>query len=107
MSAQTGGDMGYQHEGALSPEAESVIADLEVGEVSAPVRVLEGMVIFKLLDRRARQLQAFEDVEERAVQLWSRQVGEEQWQQLLADLRSKAEIRFDADYLVYTPGYDD
>lgn len=99
--------MGYQHEGALSPEAESVIANLEVGEVSSPVRVLEGMVIFKLLDRRPRQLQAFEDVEERAAQLWSRQAGEEQWQQLLADLRSKAEIRVDADYLVYTPGYDD
>lgn len=107
MSAQAGGDMGYQHEGALSPEAESVIANLEVGEVSSPVRVLEGMVIFKLLDRRPRQLQAFEDVEERAAQLWSRQAGEEQWQQLLADLRSKAEIRVDADYLVYTPGYDD
>ena len=107
MSAQAGGDMGYQHEGALSPEAEAAIAELNVGEVSAPIRVLEGMAIFKLLDRKPRQLQDFDDVEERAAQLWSRQAGEAQWQQLLADLRAEAEVRVDADYLLYAPGYDD
>jgi parvulin-like peptidyl-prolyl isomerase len=108
-SAAAGGDMGYQHEGALSPEVETAIAELDVGEVSAPIRVLEGMVIFKLLDRRPRQLQAFEDVEERAAQLWGRQAGEAQWQQLLAELRADADadIRVDADYLLYTPGYVD
>ena len=107
MSAQAGGDMGYQHEGALSPDAEAAIAELDVGEVSTPVRVLEGMAIFKLLDRRPRQLQDFEDVEERAEELWSRQAGEAQWQQLLADLRAEADIRVDADYLLHAPGFDD
>ena len=107
MSAQAGGDMGYQHEGALSPDAEAAIAELDVGEVSAPIRVLEGMAIFKLLDHRPRQLQDFEDVEERAAELWIRQVGETQWQQLLADLRAEADIRMDADYLLHAPGFDD
>lgn len=106
-SAQAGGDMGYQHEGALSPEVEATIAELDIGAVSAPVRVLEGMAIFKLLDRRPRQLQDFDDVAERAAQLWSRQTGEAQWQQLLADLRARADVRVDADYLMHAPGYDD
>jgi parvulin-like peptidyl-prolyl isomerase len=106
-SAHAGGDMGYQHEGALSPEVEAAIAELDIGEVSAPVRVLEGMAIFKLLDRRSRQLQDFENVSERAAGLLTRQAGEAQWQQLLERLRAKADVRIDADYLVYAPDYDD
>ena len=105
-SAQAGGDMGYQHEGALSPDAEAAIAGLEVGGVSEPVRVLEGIAIFKLLDSRPRQLQAFADVAERAAQLWVRHAGEQQWQQLLTALRAKADVRMDTDYLAHAPGYD-
>ena len=71
------------------------------------MRVLEGIAIFKLLDRRPRQLQDFADVEERAARLWSRQTGETQWQQFLADLRADADVRVDAEYLAYAPGYDD
>jgi parvulin-like peptidyl-prolyl isomerase len=105
-SAQAGGDMGYQHEGALSPDAEAAIAELDIGGVSEPIRVLEGMVIFKLLDRRPRQLQDFADVEERAGHLWVRQAGEDRWQQLLVDLRAKADVRVDTAYLMHAPGYD-
>lgn len=102
-SASAGGDMGYQHEGALSPDAEAAIAALEVGDVSEPVRVLEGMVIFKLLDRRPQRLRDFDDVEERAAQLWMRQAGEERWQALVTDLRARADIRIETDYLVDIP----
>mgnify|MGYP001823915494 FL=1 len=106
-SAAAGGDMGYQHSGALSPDAEAAIADLDIGAVSEPVRVLEGMAIFKLLDRRPQQLQAFENVEERAKQLWIRQAGEERWQALVAKLRSNSDIQVDSDYVAYVPGYSD
>lgn len=105
-SAQAGGDMGYQHEGALSPDAEAAIAALEVGGVSEPIRVLEGIAIFKLLDSKPRQLQDFADVEERAGQLWVRHAGEQQWQQLLTGLRANADVRMDTDYLAHAPGYD-
>ncbi len=106
-SAPGGGDMGYQHEGALSPDAEAAIADLDTGEVSAPVRVLEGIAIFKLLDRRPPKLRDFDDVRDRAEQLWLRKAGEEQWQALLAGLHAASNIRVDTDYLVHAPGYDD
>jgi parvulin-like peptidyl-prolyl isomerase len=65
--------------------------------------VLEGMVIFKLLDRRPQRLRDFDDVEKRAAQLWMRQAGEERWQALAAELRAKSEIRVDTDYLVNIP----
>lgn len=106
-SAAAGGDMGYQHEGALSPDAEAVIAALDVGAVSEPVRVLEGMAIFKLLDRRPARLRDFDTVEERATQLWFRQAGDDRWQALAAELRARSDIHVDTDYLVNIPSYDD
>jgi parvulin-like peptidyl-prolyl isomerase len=104
-SASAGGDMGYQHEGALSPDAEAAIAELDVGGVSEPVRVLEGMAIFKLLDRRPQRLRDFDDVQERATQLWIRQAGDERWQALVADLRTRSEIHVDTDYLANIPSH--
>lgn len=105
-SASAGGDMGYQHEGALSPDAEAAIAALDVGGISEPVRVLEGMAIFKLLDRRPQRLREFDDVEERAAELWVRQAGDDRWQALAAELRGNADIQVDTDYLVNIPSYD-
>jgi parvulin-like peptidyl-prolyl isomerase len=105
-SADAGGDMGFQHEGALSPDAEAAIAALDVGGVSEPVDVLEGIAVFKLLDRRPQRLRDFDDVEERATQLWLRHTGDENWKELVEELRAKADIRIDTDYLVNIPGYD-
>ena len=106
MSASAGGDMGYQHEGALSPDAEAAIAALDVGDVSEPVRVLEGMAIFKLLDRRPQRLREFSDVEERAAQLGIRQAGDDRWPARAAELRADADIQVDKDYLVNIQSYD-
>jgi parvulin-like peptidyl-prolyl isomerase len=105
-SSNAGGDMGYQHEGALSPDVEAAIAGLEIGGISEPVRVLEGMAIFKLLDRRPQRLREFDDVEERATQLWIRQAGDDRWQALVAELRANTDIRVDTDYLVNISSYD-
>lgn len=107
ISASAGGDMGHQHQGALSADAEAAISKLEVGGVSAPVRVLEGIAIFKLLDRRPQRLRDFGDVEERATQLSIRQAGDERWRALVAELRANSDIWVDTDYLVNITGYDD
>lgn len=106
-SAANGGDMGYMHEGTLSPDAEAAIAELNIGGVSEPVRVLEGIAIFKLLETRAAELQSFADVRDRAENLWIRQAGEQQWQKLVAELRAGSEIDIDTDYLVNVPEYND
>jgi len=106
-TADKGGDMGYLHEGMLSPDAEAAVARLDVGGISEPVRVLEGIAIFKLVDRRPEELRSFTDVRDRAEELWVRQAGEARWQQLVSDLRAESEIYVDTDYLVSVPGYDE
>ena len=105
LTSQAGGDMGYMHKGSLGGDAEKAIAELEVGEVSEPVQVLEGMAIFKLTGRKPSQLHSFEDVRQRATDLWLRDTGEQQWDALVAELRTASEVSVDSDYLVTIPGY--
>lgn len=106
-TAEKGGDMGYLHEGMLSPDAEAAVAKLDVGGISEPVRVLEGIALFKLVDRRPEELRSFADVRGRAEELWVRQAGEARWQQLVSDLRAGSEIYVDTDYVVSVPDYDE
>lgn len=106
-SADAGGDMGFLHSGRLSKSAEDAIAELSIGDVSGPVRVLEGIAIFRLTERKPEQLRAFPVVRQRAGELWARQRGEEQWQELIAKLRLAARIEVDTDYLVTLPGNAD
>lgn len=104
-SAKSGGDMGYLHQGMLSAAAEEAVNDLAVGEVSGPVQALEGVAIFKLAGQRPATLRAFEEVRERASELWARETGERQWNTLVAELRSASEVRIDTDYLASLPEY--
>jgi parvulin-like peptidyl-prolyl isomerase len=102
-TAEAGGDMGYLHEGTLSPSAELAIAELAIDEVSEPVQVLEGMAIFKLTEQQPSRLRSFDDVRERAEELWLRDKGEEEWKTLVAELRSASDIAVDTDYLASLP----
>jgi parvulin-like peptidyl-prolyl isomerase len=103
-TAQAGGDMGYLHQGMLSASAEQAIAQLAIGEVSEPVQVLEGMAIFKLTEQQRPSLRSFDDVRERAEELWLRDKGEEEWNILVSELRSASDIDVDSDYLALPPG---
>jgi len=102
-SAAAGGDMGYLHQGMLSAGAEAAIDALAVDQVSEPVQVLEGIALFKLTDTRPARQRSFDDVQERAAELWLREQGERKWQALVADLRSGSHLNVDAAYLVSLP----
>jgi parvulin-like peptidyl-prolyl isomerase len=104
-TAQAGGDMGYVHQGTLGGDAERAIQELDVGEVSEPIQVLEGMAIFKLTGRKPSQLHSFEEVRQRATDLWMRDAGEQQWNVLVAELRAASEVSVDSDYIVTLPEY--
>ncbi len=104
-SADEGGDMGYMHAGTLSPGAEEAIVQLEIGEYSDPIQVLEGMAIFQLADRKPEQMHEFSEVRDRAEELWKRQRGEQQWSELVAELRADSKVDVDTDYLASIPGY--
>jgi len=91
-SAQHGGDLGYVHAGMLASEAQSVLDALAPGELSAPVRLLKGVAIFRLDERHAPVLNDFARAEARAQGLLRREREEQAWQDLLAALRAGTSI---------------
>lgn len=107
MTAQAGGDMGFVHDGSLNRSAEAAIKALDIGEVSEAVTVLEGIAIFKLMDRRPPRLHAFDAVEERATNLYVREQGQLAWDELIASLRAESNVSIDMTYLEALPGTGD
>lgn len=91
-TAAQGGDMGYLHKGMLSPAAQQVVDDLPVGAVSDPVRLLEGVAIFKAGDRRPARLRAYDEVEPRARDLLVREQSDSAWREFKQQLRSRTPI---------------
>ncbi len=91
-SAARGGELGYVHAGMLSPEAQQVVDGLSPGEVSGPVRLLQGYAIFRVNDRIPPQLNDFSRSAARARQLLSRDMKVQAWRRLLEDLREKTPI---------------
>ncbi|MEN8169378.1 MAG: peptidylprolyl isomerase [Pseudomonadota bacterium] len=93
QSAASGGDMGYLHQGMLAEEAETVLTQLNVGELSEPVTTLQGVVILRLDDISSSKLNEFQKVRERATALLHRELSEQHYQQSLQRLRSSASIQ--------------
>ena len=94
QSAANGGDLGYVHRGMLSQEAQQAVDGLQVGELSAPVRVLKGIAVFRLDDRVKPVLNPFSQAEVRAQALLHRQQQEEAWQSLLKKLRADTPVTY-------------
>lgn len=92
-SAKDGGDLGYRHRGMLPRGIENEVDKLALGAASEPIRLLEGVAIFRVVERRAAQLRSLEEVRRSAAELWAREQGETQWRQLIARLRAGAGIR--------------
>lgn len=72
---------------------------LEVGGISEPIRVLEGVAIVKLLDRTESSLQPFDRVADRAEGLWLRDARDGAWSDLIEELRQRTPVVVDERYL--------
>lgn len=94
-SAERGGDMGYLHGGMLAEAAQSTVDKLKPGETSDPIRVLEGIVILRLTDRKQPKLSKFETVRESARAIWLREEGERVWRSLIERLKKETPIYVD------------
>lgn len=94
-TVDAGGDMGYLHEGMLPGLPQEIISNLKVGEVSEPVRLLEGVAIFKLTERSKPGASSFESVKQRASELWRSEQSDAAWSTFLADLRKKTPVFVD------------
>ncbi len=98
-SAARGGDMGYIHAGMLGQSAQQALAELEPGQVSEPVVLLEGVALFRLVERREARQRSFADVRGRARELLEQQRRERRWDEFMATLRDGADVHLDEKYL--------
>ncbi len=92
-SASKGGDMGFIHKGMLANPAQVAIDTLKAGDVSQPIMLLKGVAIIRLEEKKPAQLNAFENVVERAQKLLQREKSKLAWADLLEQLRAKADIK--------------
>ncbi len=98
-SATAGGDMGYVHKGMLSEPVEQVVSQLEIGQTSDPIMVLEGIALFRLADKRPPKLRTLSEVRERAQELTLQSLSERSWRDLINRLRSETDISIEQKYL--------
>ena len=96
-SAPAGGDLGYLHQGMMPEALYEKLGSMKPGDLSEPLRLLEGVAIFRLTERREARLRPLDEVKERAAQLWRRDEGERRWAEFLAKLRAAATIRIDTE----------
>jgi hypothetical protein len=95
VTAQKGGAMGYVHRGMLPEDVHKVVDQLKPGSISQPVRVLEGVAVLRLNDRKVAHRMAFAEVRQRAAELLKREQSQESWERFIAGLRDAADIKID------------
>lgn len=100
-TAARGGEMDYTHRGMLPEAVHGVVDKLTVGATAEPVQLLEGWAILRLEGRRAAEQRSFEQVRERAGDLWQREEGQRRWAALIAQLRQGTPVRIDESH--YAP----
>lgn len=94
-SATKGGDLGFTSAGELVEEFEAAAADLEIGEVSDPVRSEFGFHIIRVLEREVTPL---EDVAAAISDQLGEGAEEETWQEWLREAYEEADIRVNSRY---------
>ena len=102
-SAANGGQLEYTHRGMLPEALHGVVDKLKERDLSEPVQLLEGVAILRLDGRRAAQQRAFEQVRDRAADLWQRAEAQARWNRLIAELRRATSIRIDETHYAPLP----
>ena len=91
-SAEDGGRLGKVHGGQLPAEAQEAIAQLSPGEITDPLRVLEGFAIFRFNAQIPEQTHPLDAVRERAEALYLRNTASALWETFLAELRERTHV---------------
>jgi parvulin-like peptidyl-prolyl isomerase len=102
-SAAKGGDMGYLHLGMLPDGTQQALAKLQPGGTTDSLRLLQGLGVFRLVERKQARLQPLAAVQARAQELAQREQSERAWRDLIAALRLKTPAQLDTSrYLPLT-----
>ncbi len=94
-SAERGGDMDYVHLGMLPDPAQEALSKIKPGELTPPVRLLQGVAVFRLMDRKVPQLSAFDIVKGRATELLRKEQSDLAWDAFIANLKNKTPTQID------------
>lgn len=92
--AESSGDMGYLHRGMLPELIQEKIDKFEVGKINEPMDTLDGVAIFRLVDRVPAKRRDFADVAGRARDLLIRERQDKAWKDLIDRLVAKADVKF-------------
>lgn len=96
-SASKGGDLGWPTTPYV-PEFTAAVEELDVGEVSDLVETVFGWHIIKVTDEREQEVRALADVSSEIEVVLRSQLQADRYQQLVNDLRDKAEIEYFVDF---------
>jgi len=102
-TAEEGGDMGYLHEGMLPGLPAETVSKLQPGEISDPVDLMEGVGIFRLIDRKPPEVRSFKVVQSRAKELWIKEQSDIAWNSLIAKLKKHTPVQVDESHFLPLP----
>lgn len=103
VTAPHGGDMGFVHKGTLGPDLQAALDTLEPGQsTSEPIRVLEGVVLARLEERRPQALVPLAEIRDRALSLFQREASDRAYAAAVAELRNASDIQIDESVLEVT-----
>lgn len=94
-NASDGGDLGYFKPGDFVPEFESAADELEIGEVSDPVRSEFGFHVIWVTDRR---IAPFEDVVGSIEQTLGQGAADEAWDEYVREAYEEADVKVNPRY---------
>ena len=96
--------MGYLHRGMLGARAQAAVDAAGVGAIVDPVRLLEGVAIFRVDERPEPRLLPLEKVADRARELWLREERTDAWDAFRRGLREQADVRVNEQHYLPLPG---
>ncbi len=89
-----GGDLGPYRKGLVPPEVEEVIQNLKLGMVSAPIKTDDGYYLVMLTPLDETIIQADLATQERLRQELLTEKRRKQFEEVIADIRTHASVRF-------------
>lgn len=91
-SAEQGGEIGLVHEGQLGEAAEAALRSAPTGQVVGPVRLLEGIALFRIDEKIPSAVVPFDEVKQRAVSLFERERAKDQWNSYVKTVRGRISV---------------
>lgn len=102
-SAEKGGDLGYLHRGMLPDGSQAAMDKAKPGEIPDPLRVLEGIAVLRLEDRKAAKLNSLEAVQARARDLCQREQSDQALNTLVARLKKETPPQVNTSFYLPLP----